>query len=84
MLIVTEVAEAMEDWRVQPPEDWSRTDLKDPHNPEKPVGLAIELIDVLVRVLDLAGHMKIDLEKALEVKSNYNSTRPFRHGGKRG
>lgn len=65
MLIVTEVAEAMEDYRK------GRMD----HFPE-------ELADVAIRLFDLAGHLEIDLEAAIERKHEYNLSRPYKHGGK--
>lgn len=65
MLIVTEVAEAMEDYR--------KGHMN--HFPE-------ELADVAIRLFDLAGHLGIDLETAIERKHEYNLTRPFKHGGK--
>ena len=48
----------------------------------KPEGPPIELADVLIRVFDLCGKAGIDLEKAVEIKAEYNKTRPHRHGGK--
>lgn len=50
---------------------------------EKPEGFPIELIDVIIRIADLAGKLGIDLEHAYERKYAYNKTRPHRHGGKR-
>lgn len=49
----------------------------------KPVGLASELSDIIIRVLDIAGSLGIDLQAALEVKHAYNETRPHRHGGRK-
>jgi NTP pyrophosphatase (non-canonical NTP hydrolase) len=47
----------------------------------KPEGFAIEIADILIRAFDLAGAMDIDLEEAIRLKSAYNETRPYRHGG---
>lgn len=49
----------------------------------KPEGVVVELADAVIRIFDLCGAMKWDLEKALELKHKYNKTRPYRHGGKR-
>jgi NTP pyrophosphatase (non-canonical NTP hydrolase) len=49
----------------------------------KPVGLAPELADIVIRVLDIAGSLGIDLQTALEVKHAYNETRAHRHGGRK-
>lgn len=48
----------------------------------KPEGLPIELADIIIRVLDIAGHHHIDIEEAMTLKMAYNATRPHRHGGK--
>jgi len=43
---------------------------------------AIELADVVIRVMDIFGAMGWDLEQAIELKHSFNKTRAFRHGGK--
>lgn len=48
----------------------------------KPEGFAIELADVVIRCLDLAGFLGLDLESAIERKQEYNKTRAYRHGNK--
>lgn len=48
----------------------------------KPIGFAIELADAMIRIMDLAGHLGIDLTAAITEKMAYNETRPLRHGGK--
>lgn len=45
--------------------------------------LAEELIDAIIRILDLAAHFSIDVDAELLKKHNYNKTRPYRHGNKR-
>lgn len=49
----------------------------------KPEGIPIELADVIIRILDYAGRVGIDMDDAVERKMRYNATRPHRHGGKR-
>ena len=39
-----------------------------------------ELADVAIRLFDLCGGLKIDLEKHIALKMHYNSTRPRKHG----
>jgi len=46
-----------------------------------PEGIAAELADVLIRLLDLCDQFDIDLAVAYEDKMLYNRTRPYRHGG---
>ena len=65
-----------------------------PYNPEnpdapcsaqskKPEGVAVELADCVIRILDYCGHAGIDIEEAIRIKHEYNKTRPYRHGGKK-
>jgi NTP pyrophosphatase (non-canonical NTP hydrolase) len=48
----------------------------------KPEGIPVELADCIIRIFDFCGKYDIDLEHAIEIKMEYNKTRPFRHGGK--
>lgn len=48
----------------------------------KPEGIATELADCIIRILDYCAHVGIDIEKAIQLKHEYNKTRPYRHGGK--
>ena len=41
-----------------------------------------EVADSFLRLLDLSETMGVDLAKSVRIKNLYNSTRPFRHGGK--
>jgi len=41
-----------------------------------------ELADIIIRALDTAKSYNIDIDKAVRVKSAYNETRSFKHGGK--
>lgn len=49
----------------------------------KPCGLPSELADIIIRVLDIAGSLNIDMQTALEKKHTYNATRAHRHGGRK-
>ena len=75
MLMVSEIAEATEEYR----NDARPFYMKD----GKPEGEAIELIDCIIRIMDYFGHKKWDMDKLMEIKMEYNKTRPYRHGGKK-
>lgn len=84
MLIVTEVAEAMEVVRDAP------TAVEDEHDyirktwyreaDGKPEGFGSELADIIIRVLDLAAAYKVDIGGVLVEKMAFNSGRPHKHG----
>lgn len=46
-------------------------------------GLAEELADVIIRTVDMAYALGIDLDHAVEAKMFKNENREFKHGGKR-
>ena len=48
----------------------------------KPVGVASEFADTIIRILDTCEKLNIPVTEALVRKHNYNITRPYRHGGK--
>lgn len=48
----------------------------------KPEGVPSELADIVIRVLDTAASLNIDIEDAIRQKVEYNVSRPYRHGGK--
>lgn len=76
MLVVTEVAEAMEEHRRGRMGVWYSGRYS------KPEGFPIEIADVLIRCFDLAGALGINLDEAVILKMDFNATRPHRHGGK--
>jgi NTP pyrophosphatase (non-canonical NTP hydrolase) len=41
-----------------------------------------EIADTFIRLLDLCGGEKLDIEFFIEEKLNYNKTRPYKHGKK--
>lgn len=108
MLMVTELAEAMESYRREEPmlfyecrdfhgeggsdgENYqkpckgcriARADEPCPFRDKKPQGIAIELGDVVLRVMDTCEELQIDLGDAMLEKHHFNLTRPFKHGKK--
>lgn len=79
MLMVTELAEVMEEYR----RNGLTTNLDMLYLEDgKPEGIAAEFADVLIRIADTCGRYDIPLEEALNLKLKYNKTRPYRHGGK--
>jgi len=91
-LIHSEVSEALECYRNGEMLEMVDTGDAKPHRLDadgkcvsagKPVGLPSELADIVIRVMDLAEALGIDLEGAIERKHAYNVTRPHKHGGKR-
>jgi len=74
-LIHSEVSEALEDYRKD------NMGISYEEN-GKPVGFDTELADIVIRVLDLAQYMGVDIKKAVEIKHEYNKTRPYKHGNK--
>lgn len=71
-LIHSEASEALEG---------DRKDLQDDHLPQYK-SKEVELADALIRILDLAGYMGMDVQKVVEDKLAYNATRPHKHGKK--
>jgi NTP pyrophosphatase (non-canonical NTP hydrolase) len=65
MLIVSEIAEAMEG---------ERKNLADSHLPQFR-SVEVELADALIRIFDYAGAYKLSLGAAFEAKLKYNETR---------
>ena len=68
MLVVTELAEAMEAYREKNPTG------------ETIIHFEEELADVAIRLFDLCGGLGIDLRKAIASKMVKNFQRPYLHG----
>lgn len=71
----SELSEALEAYRNHEPSVHISTD-------GKPEGMAVELIDCIIRILDYLAYTGIDIDKVLRIKMDYNETRSYRHGGK--
>ena len=39
-----------------------------------------EIADSIIRLLDLCGYFEIDIDRHINLKLAYNSTRPYKHG----
>ena len=76
MLVVTELAEAVEELRN------GRGITESYVEDRKPEGFPVELADVAIRVLDLAEMVGIDLGREIQQKLDCNASRGVRHGGK--
>ena len=73
-LVTSEVAEAMEAVRKQPPETWADAETKDT--------LVRELAGAVVRCMDLAGELDLPLAEAIRAEIRANTDRGHKHGGK--
>lgn len=75
MLVVSELAEALEELRNGKAMPAIR------FGPDgKPEGFTVELADAVIRLADLCGRYQLPLLSALRVKLAYNRTRPYKHG----
>lgn len=63
MLVVSELGEALEAYRVQDKENFNE-----------------EIADTFIRLFDLCGGLKIDVEKYILNKAKVNKNRPYKHG----
>ena len=75
MLIVSELAEALEELRNGENMQAIR------FGPDgKPEGFTVELADAIIRIGDLCGGYNLPLARAITLKQAYNETRPYKHG----
>jgi NTP pyrophosphatase (non-canonical NTP hydrolase) len=95
MLIVTELAEAMESyrannrlgagklesiqWNSNLNEDFTEEDINQFKLVVKDT-FEDEIADTIIRLFDLCGWLDIDIHKHIILKLKYNSTRPYKHG----
>lgn len=74
----SELSEALEEFRAGRDMVWYAN--KDEKT--KPEGIAVEMADCIIRILDWVGKENIDMDAIIREKMDYNKTRPYRHGGK--
>jgi NTP pyrophosphatase (non-canonical NTP hydrolase) len=74
-LIHSEVSEALEDLRNDQMIAYKIGEYK-------VAGFPTELADIVIRVLDMAEWLGIDMEKEIAAKNKYNKERGYRHGNK--
>ena len=82
VMIHSEVSEALEEYR-NAEEGADLAAVYYAAGSKKPEGFGIELADIVIRVLDLAEMLGMDLTDLILTKMKYNKSRPYRHGGKR-
>ena len=90
-LMHSELSEALEEYRADRGMVWHKVEeIKARYPGEsdvklvscKPEGIAVELADCIIRILDWMGKEGVDMEAVIREKMDYNRTRPYRHGGK--
>lgn len=81
LLIVSEITEAQDELRKgKAPNEiyfWP-----DENGENKPEGFGMELADAIIREVQLAVSLGIDIDYCVKTKMEYNKKRPFRHGKK--
>jgi NTP pyrophosphatase (non-canonical NTP hydrolase) len=87
MLVVTELAEAMEWYRHFSQEDFAELgqglkDVSSERGSTALVGFRQEIADTVIRLLNLSASLGINLEGEIAAKMEINEKRPHRHGGK--
>lgn len=79
----SEVSELWEAWRKKKLNArCDKADLMEQHGLEPLTCAEEECADILIRTLDTAARLKVDLAKAVYYKLLFNRTREIRHGGK--
>lgn len=71
----SELSEAVEEYRAGRPMVWANVG-------GKPEGIAVEMADCLIRILDWFGHEGLDVDEIVRQKMAYNRGRPYKHGKK--
>jgi NTP pyrophosphatase (non-canonical NTP hydrolase) len=75
-LVHSELSEALEFVRLKDFDPGAIT-----YNPDgKPEGFAVELADAVIRIMDLAEYLGVPLDDMIELKHEYNKSRPYKHG----
>lgn len=85
----SELSEALEEYRNDKPlvyfyddDEEIETDMN-LYDDQKLEGIATEMIDCILRILDWCSYNDVNIEWLLAAKHKYNTTRPYKHGGKK-
>lgn len=86
-LLHSEVSELYEAWREgdtgNPIEGYQPAEFELAYEDNgKPIGVASEIADVIIRALDFCHEYGINAEDVIRIKMEYNKNRPYMHGGK--
>ena len=76
-------AEVSEAWEEARRPDFDARAIRTREKDGKIEGFSTELADIVIRCLDTAGALDIDLEAVIARKAAFNESRPHRHGNKR-
>lgn len=93
----SELSEVLEEYRAGRPMEWRQCGIDGvcdmsgcgeapetcEYRKEKPEGIAVEMADCLIRILDWFGKEGLDVDRIIREKMEYNKSRPYRHGGKK-
>ncbi len=84
----SELSEALEEYRSNKPFIYYKEGESETYQPNgnvtlnKPEGIAVEMADCIIRILDWCGHAGINIDEIVATKIKYNTTRSHKHGGK--
>jgi hypothetical protein len=81
-LMHSELSEALEACRepMLPDYPYAYITKHTPGRPPRPAGIAEEMADTIIRILDFSGARHIDIDRAVREKMAYNKSRPYKHG----
>lgn len=71
----SELSEALEAYRCGEDMVWDHDG--------KPDGIAVEMVDCVIRIFDALESWGVDIEDVLRMKHEFNKSREYKHGGKR-
>lgn len=60
--------------------DWDDYDCESQSLNGKPEGIAVEMLDCMIRIMDWFGSKNVNVERLLMEKHEYNKGRPYKHG----
>lgn len=84
MLCVSELSEALEADRkgnhAKPFVSLSSEDFKDKFEKNCKDTFEDELADAIIRILDLCGYLRINIDNHIRLKMKYNRMREYKHG----